>query len=243
MPLAKCPDCGREVSTSAPSCPGCGRTLVVQAKGQAQPLALGCLGILVIFGVCTAIGKSGEESRAARNRDAFNEIANRPGPPEPPGWQVWAYRPLNVRATPSEKGKIVRKLARGESVRVVGSADTTSGWLAILSGPTGQDTAGYIPVRFTERAPLPPVNIESWTWYPDSDFAGRGAVIWSAVVRNNTGAYIEHVAVEITTFDKDGVIADTDFAYATGLPPGGTASVKGYATYYGTEKSANLRLK
>jgi predicted amidophosphoribosyltransferase len=27
MPLVKCPDCGKEVSSSAPTCPNCGRPM------------------------------------------------------------------------------------------------------------------------------------------------------------------------------------------------------------------------
>lgn len=31
MPIETCPDCGRDVSTSAAACPGCGRPLADQA--------------------------------------------------------------------------------------------------------------------------------------------------------------------------------------------------------------------
>jgi hypothetical protein len=94
-----------------------------------------------------------------------------------------------------------------------------------------------------ESYPLPPLSIESWTWYSDPGFAGRGAVIWTAVIRNNTTEYVRSVPVEVTTFDAAGNVMDTDFSYATGLAPGGTASAKGYATYFGSEKKASIRIK
>ncbi len=50
MSLAKCRDCGQEVSTAAAFCPKCGRPI----KKKTSPLAIGCLGILG-FGLLAAI--------------------------------------------------------------------------------------------------------------------------------------------------------------------------------------------
>ncbi|PYQ59678.1 MAG: hypothetical protein DMF58_10800 [Acidobacteria bacterium] len=36
MPLVKCPDCGRDVSSAAPSCPQCGRPMAAVAPPQPQ---------------------------------------------------------------------------------------------------------------------------------------------------------------------------------------------------------------
>ena len=36
MPLVPCPDCGREVSISAPVCPQCGRPMAAMAPQAAQ---------------------------------------------------------------------------------------------------------------------------------------------------------------------------------------------------------------
>ena len=44
MSLTTCPDCGREVSTSAPTCPGCGRRLKHERKSVG-----GCGGCLVLL--------------------------------------------------------------------------------------------------------------------------------------------------------------------------------------------------
>jgi len=38
MPLIDCPDCGKKVSSEAPTCPGCGRPLKTP---QVQPLVVG----------------------------------------------------------------------------------------------------------------------------------------------------------------------------------------------------------
>lgn len=64
MTLTKCPDCGKEVSDSAPTCPGCGRpfapptkVVVVQEKQRTSCLAWGCLGFILI-GILGAIMSS-----------------------------------------------------------------------------------------------------------------------------------------------------------------------------------------
>lgn len=54
--LIKCPDCGKQISKSAPACPDCGRTMKKGASGKGegcflQTLNIGC----VIFFIITAL--------------------------------------------------------------------------------------------------------------------------------------------------------------------------------------------
>jgi hypothetical protein len=59
MALFKCPDCGKDVSESAPSCPNCGRPfkdISKPGKKKSNPLATGCLVICLIILVFIVIG-------------------------------------------------------------------------------------------------------------------------------------------------------------------------------------------
>ena len=42
MPLVRCPDCGRDVSTEAPACLGCGRPMKREASLAAAPPVINC---------------------------------------------------------------------------------------------------------------------------------------------------------------------------------------------------------
>lgn len=120
--------------------------------------------------------------------------------------------------------------------------------ISIANVPTSSTTAASSPSgdsrpAAASRAVSPPVKIESWRWEADPNFTSDGAVIFTAVVRNTSSNPIRSVRLEFTSFDAAGRILDTQSDYATGLPPGGTASSKGYATYFGTEKTATLVIK
>ena len=67
-------------------------------------------------------------------------------------------------------------------------------------------------------------------------------MIYTVEVKNNTSDYIRNVRVQFTSYDAAGKIIDTDWTYVTGLSPGGTASGKEYATYFGREKEAGMRI-
>lgn len=56
MPLISCPDCGAQVSDTAPSCVKCGRPIAAAARAQRPPKAQrGCLE-LGPFTTCLALG-------------------------------------------------------------------------------------------------------------------------------------------------------------------------------------------
>ncbi|MBA7519297.1 hypothetical protein ES705_11375 [subsurface metagenome] len=87
-----------------------------------------------------------------------------------------------------------------------------------------------------------PVEIESWRWISDPNFAGDGAIKWMGVLKNNTDKYISNVKVELIVYDKSGKITTTDSTYSNPLAPSGTAAFDGYADYYGTEDKAGVRI-
>lgn len=53
MPMTKCPDCGREISTDAVSCPQCGKPLKavrpVATVEKTRPIAWTCLFVILGF--------------------------------------------------------------------------------------------------------------------------------------------------------------------------------------------------
>ena len=68
-------------------------------------------------------------------------------------------------------------------------------------------------------------------------------MIYTVEVKNKTSEYIRNVRVQFTSsYDAARQIIDTDWTYVTGLSPGGTASGKGYATYFRREKEAGMRI-
>lgn len=151
----------------------------------------------------------------------------------------YVHRTIDVHAGRGTEHEVVAQLERGDVVHV---GSYRSAWWEVARSPGGP-AIGYAPVHLFEDESLPEFEIESWRWEKDRDFAGRGTVIYTAVIRNNTGTYRPRLRVEFTTFDRDGRVMDTDFTFATGLSPGGTSSIKGYAVYYGGEADADLQLK
>lgn len=88
----------------------------------------------------------------------------------------------------------------------------------------------------------PDLDIVSWNWRKDSDFAGTGQIIYNVEVRNNSPQYIKHVEVKLTTYDSRGNIVGSDSMYVSDIPRNGTSSNKGYATYSQQATDAKVQL-
>lgn len=243
MALRPCRECNREVSTEAASCPHCGvprpalRPAPPHAEPQTEPAARppswtwGILGFVVLGVAYSFVESARSPARQAPAPAALDAIG------EPVGITVYAERETELYATPDTAGRYMLTLLAGDSLQI--GSPLRNGWAPVYR-PKG-DTLWAL---FSNLSTLPPspIAIDTWSWYRDSDFAGTGAVIWTAVVKNRSSDYVESVRVEFTSFDAAGRVVDTDWGIATGLAPGGTASAKGYATYFGTEKTASLRI-
>ena len=125
---------------------------------------------------------------------------------------------------------------RGEKIQCLSEEGD---WAKIkrLSG-----TQGYVHSSLLKYGPIPDIEIVDWSWRTDPSFGTNGTIIWIVELRNNTEWYIDMIKVEISIYDASGRLTETDFQFVQGLAPGGTASSKSYATYYGTEKTARLRI-
>ncbi len=245
MGLISCPDCGREISDVAPTCPNCGRPL--RSAVQASPTATlsktssprqnrrGCvfLFLLAAFAGVGLIVQSANTPTPASNTTA-------PGSANTAATGARAVRyvhqAVNVRQAPSPKAAIAVKLARGDSVEV--DSLSNGWWLVFRDGKR----VGYSSESVLEEGPIPMLEISSWNWVKDADFGSDGSVIWTAQVRNNSDQNVQSVRLEFTTYARDSSLITTDYGFVTGIPPGGTRSTKGYATYFGTERKAMLQV-
>ena len=148
---------------------------------------------------------------------------------------MWAHGTVNIRAGRGTEHPVVARLRRGESIQV---DSLVNGWYRAWKNGR---PIGYVAASVLHDRPLPDVEIVSWNWHIER-LPGWTTVTWVAQLRNNTRRHIEIVQLEFTTFDRNGNILDTDVGFAQSIPPGGTASAKGLATYHGGEYKASLRV-
>lgn len=254
MALAKCSECGGKVSTKAGACPHCGAppprpkppeapdspaSPASAGSSELGKLALVAFLIVGAFGIMWLVDQTADFNTSASVTGTGSDPAPVRSAPRPTAYRWYASSTANVRARPTTDAEIVDQLRRGEAV-YVGTAE--NGWRHVATGPTSEDTLGFIYAELLQKQPLPTIEIADWNWRKDPGFGGDGAVIWQGQVRNNSGRYVELVRVEFTSLDGAGSVVDTDFTYARGLAPGGTANFKGYATYYGTEDKGRVRI-
>ena len=88
----------------------------------------------------------------------------------------------------------------------------------------------------------PGVEIVSWNWYADPDHGTKGSVIWTVEVKNNTRRTVTLVRVEFASYDNTGKILTSASTHVSNIRPGGTGADTSYATYFGSEKSAGVRI-
>lgn len=211
--LIDCPECKKQVSDQAEACPNCG----IKLKPTSQ-----------------VIVKS-DAAPVALAASAF-------------GFFVALFTPKLIATLPILITLIAAAISlfRKERGRAFAGVIMvmTVGLLLLSRYPTStsvsdnRDSTSVTPVADAVVA----AEIADWNWGADKRFAGRGAVIWSVIVKNVSDRNIAAVRVQITTFDKLEKLITTDDTYVNAIPPGGTGSAKAYADYYGTEHSATIRI-
>lgn len=221
MAIVKCKECGHEISTKAEACPQCG--------AKRKPSSMGCGGLIVViflaFVILTTIGivvgPGDQPSGAVRSTSPAVVLTK------------YAHETVNIRQAQSADSPAVGRLVRGDAVQF---GSVSGEWGRLIDG------RGFVYLPVLENEPVPAFEIVSSSWVRDPDFGGSGSVIYNVELRNNTSRYVENVRVEITTYDANGSIMTTDFTFVKGLAPGGTGSAKGYATYFGGEETARIRV-
>lgn len=150
----------------------------------------------------------------------------------------YVHSTVNVRAEPTTESSIVKTIERGSSLQVR-TSQARNGWMPVYEG---QEEIGYVAGNLLEDTPLPDVEVADWNWRIDPDFGTDGTVRYTVELRNNTSQYIDQVRVEFATYDAQGNLIESTFTYVSGLSPGGNASESGFATYYGNEEKAKIRV-
>lgn len=229
MALTKCKECGNEVSKNAESCPKCGAPVKKKPKqyGCGTLILIGIVGFILI-GVFSSNDSetSGKSSYTSSNNTTTTKYRN----------LRYAHKTINIREGAGKSHNVVGQLKRGDTVEV---AKIENEWARVKIGGVEK---GYVYEPLLEHRPMPPLEIADWNWYSDSDFGVNGAVVWNVEVRNNTNRYIETIKVEFSTYDSSEKLITTDFTYVKGMSPGGTATAKSYATYFGREKTGRIRI-
>jgi hypothetical protein len=126
----------------------------------------------------------------------------------------------------------------GSSTFTGWSGDATScGTALTCSLPMDQNRNAVAQLSAT-ATPSGGVVVTSYAFYPDSSFGDRGAVIWVAEAKNNTGQWVEAAELDFTSHDAAGNVLASDFTFVGPIPPGETRSNQGLADLLGTEASA-----
>jgi hypothetical protein len=257
--LIPCSECGRDVSTKAQACMSCGappkrrrtpprtpppllsylnpgrggaskipspmlRTVAAARRAPLMALALSFLAVLIAVGLL---------DKPESAQPILSES------PRPIKDVMWAHGTVSIRASRSDDADAVAHIERGDRVEI---DSLVEGWARVFQ--TGAPRpVGYVATSALSSEVLPDFEIESWNWRKDPGFGSKGAVVWTVEVRNNTRRYIDRLRVNFTTYDASGAVMDSDFLYVTGISPGGTASDKGHASYYGGEEKARVRIE
>jgi uncharacterized protein YgiM (DUF1202 family) len=240
-----CNNCGNQLRDEARFCDKCGASSESSSSTNASPSPSPqkkitkskkshkklIVAIIIIIGMFIIYNLAKEKSKSP---DSYGTTSN-----YKKNTQITKYvhKPVNVREGRSTKFKIVGKLSRGEKVKV-DSLD--QGWLIVYD--PSNNKMGYASAKLLKDAPIPPFEVVTWNWRKDPNFGTKGAIIYTVEVRNNTNKYVSSLRVDFATYDKNGNVMDATFLYVSGLQPGGTSSDKSYATYFGNEKKASIRI-
>ena len=252
MALIECVECNRQHSDTIESCPHCGYRRADHVKedgeekskseistetditeSESKKSSYGGVLMILLMGIVVLsiyyLNKK-EESLSSTTVNKTNKVET-----PPPKIYRYVYKTVNMRKGPGTSYDIIRSLRHGIKIEFISNEGD---WSRVA---TLRDT-GFVHNDFIGIDPLPDVQIVDWSWSTDPGFGTEGAVIWLVELRNNSSTYIEMVKVEITIYDAQGRVTDSDFTYVSGLAPGGTASKKSYATWYGTEQKARIRI-
>jgi hypothetical protein len=236
--LIRCSGCGSQLSDTVRVCPQCRRPMLPADRrelGRRGPGPASIAGLtlvaLALVAWLASLADGGGPAPSARGGVG--------GRPLSYGFTRYARRTVPVRTGAGERFPIRMRVVRGELV--IAARPDTAGWVPLL-GRTPADTIGFVPAEALRADPLPPVEVESWSWRKDPSAGDRGALVWTAMVRNNTTRYIPVARLALTSYDAAGHVLDTSSAYARGLGPGGTVSVRSHAAYVGGVKTVTLEV-
>ena len=116
MPLMKCPDCNKEISTSAPVCPHCGRPVAkirkaeetakatAEAEKQAKKNIAGCLTVFALLSVFIIVATNLPTCEPPTQKTVINQQSQPPVQERAATWDH-AYDPEGRLGLPEEQRK------------------------------------------------------------------------------------------------------------------------------------------
>jgi hypothetical protein len=129
MALAKCKECGQQVSNKAAACPGCGAPI------KQQKSSLGCggvfvIGIVLLFVVMCSAGQDRNKQAAAPA--STGAVPRTTAPADGKQWAT-IRTTANVRSGPGTDHQVVKTLQAGERYRCFVPAATDT-WVKCFEG-------------------------------------------------------------------------------------------------------------
>lgn len=241
--MTHCTNCGTELREKAHYCDHCGKPVggerfPTQTKRETKPKKsrLGWLFVVIgIVAVAVILNLTNESSQSLQKSPTKSTNSTNPNM-SVHREQRYVHETINIRAQRSTNSTVVGTLNRGEDVEI---DSLKNDWVLVYRNGVRM---GYVSGSLLKENPIPAFEIVSWNWYTDSSFGTDGAVVWNVQIRNNTNKYITNLKVEFTTYDAGGSLIDTDYTYVSGLSPGGISSAKSYATFFGKEQKASIRV-
>ena len=89
---------------------------------------------------------------------------------------------------------------------------------------------------------LDTAEVVSFNWRKEPNFGTNGTIKWNVEIKNRSDRYVESVRVEFATYDNDGKLVASTFAFVSAIPPGASRSTQSYADLYRTEAKANVNI-
>lgn len=207
MAMKPCRECGHEVSTSAKTCPNCGVRHPAGSKGA----VLGCLGLLVLVGMCSFLMDDTMTTTSTSSPTASSTASGSTVQ------QAYAPRAVNIRKGPGTEYPVVRTLQERETVFI--GERTENGWRMVHSSRLARDTVGYVRADLVipgNPPPLPDLQVLDTKHEPE-----RYGYGWATGrIRNNTRRTYSYVQVEINLYDEAGNLVGSTLDNVNNLAPG-----------------------
>jgi hypothetical protein len=211
MALAKCHECGQDVSTQARACPGCGAPV---KKPSGARLGLFLLAVLGVFGLLALATRDRTPSERPPDPPAHAPAPTSPAPPapdlltptttEPRRYQA-SFMDVPLKSAPRPDAKKIGNIPRGTVVEAI---ETQDFWVKVKV----KNTVGWAASTAMERLMDHPA--------PDVEFVHSGYKVIGNIYRyffgiRNSGLASYTDPVMLSLYNKDKVISTHTYTFTS----------------------------